>query len=78
MGKRLKDFINDYESFRNILVHEMLHYYVVIKNKYNWTLTDQYIKTNNIDVKNINEHDDFILIKMLKLDEENSHKGIWK
>ena len=75
----VSDYINDYESFRNILVHEMLHYYVVIiKNKYNWTLTDQYIKTNNIDVKNIHEDDDFISMKKLKLDEENAHKGIWK
>lgn len=75
----VSDYINDYYTFRNILVHEMLHYYVVIfKNKYDWNLVDKYIKDNNIDVDNINEHDDFILIKMLKLDNDNAHKGIWK
>ena len=72
------DYINDYDSFRNTLVHEMLHYYIVIfKNKYDWSLTDQYIKENNVDIENINEHDDLILTKMLKLDDENAHKGIW-
>ena len=60
--------IHGFIGFRNTLVHEMIHYYVIMKNP-----PKKYLKNNNDDLKTTVD----AVHRILKIEKINSHNGEW-
>lgn len=73
-----KDYISNFDEFRNVLVHEMIHIYTYINvniPSINWNKAFNYVKECNDNKNFVN---DYTLKNILGIDNESSHKGKWK
>ena len=71
-----KDYISTFEEFRNVLVHEMIHYYVFIKEpitKIQWNRAFNYVKACNETGIEINKDE---IEMILGLSNFYSHDGL--
>lgn len=71
------DRINNYQTFTNALVHEMLHYYINVfypPKQELWDEVHKFLRKNKGDKSFIESKVEYIL----KQDQEQVHKGKWK